>query len=154
MSKFQHLTLHQMPLQHLRSCSPGIRCLQQTSWRQTMTRLKSFLNSKYNLEQTQIRILLWSIVNFERMFSISNVGNLKFEEKCLIPQLKLSVLGMTNTGCRKEIKLIRRSALEGGQCLILRFTIQSSDLRFDLYDFIVFRIRICKYWQNNKLHLY
>ena len=43
------------------------------------------------------------------MIFLSNVG-LFFEDKCLIPQLKLSLKGMTTTGYRRGIKLNRTSA--------------------------------------------
>ena len=37
------------------------------------------------------------IVNHEHLITISNVGTYKFKYKCLIPQLKLSLQGMTMT---------------------------------------------------------
>ena len=45
----------------------------------------------------------------KRMISISNECAVKFEDQCLIPQLKLSHQGMIITGYQREIKLIRRS---------------------------------------------
>ena len=48
------------------------------------------------------------------------MGALELEDKSLIPPLKLFLQGMTNTGYREGIKLIRRSAQDGDQYLIRR----------------------------------
>ena len=46
---------------------------------------------------------VWSIINLERLISISNVGTFEFEDTCLIPHLKLSLQGLTTTGYRLGI---------------------------------------------------
>ena len=61
------------------------------------------------------------LVILERLIFISNLGTLKFDDKCLIPPLKLSPQGMTTTEYQRKIKLI---------CIVgLRFTSQNSDFR-------------------------
>ena len=44
------------------------------------------------------------IVNIKRLFSIFNVGTFKFEDQCLISQLKISLQGMTIMGYRRGVK--------------------------------------------------
>ena len=51
--------------------------------------------------------LYMDMVYLERLI---NVGTNKLENECLIPQLMLSLLGMTTRRYRIEIKLIHRSA--------------------------------------------
>jgi len=50
----------------------------------------------------QVRSFWCSFVNFDPLISISNVGTLN-KDKCLIPQLKLSLQGMTTMGYRRGI---------------------------------------------------
>ena len=61
--------------------------------------------------------LVWGIDNLERLTSISDVGTLK-EDKCVIPKIKLSLQGITTTGCRRGIELILRSSGDRDQGLI------------------------------------
>ena len=42
------------------------------------------------------------IVVLDRLISISYMGTFKFEDQCLITQLKLSMQGITNTGIEEE----------------------------------------------------
>ena len=58
--------------------------------------------------------------NLQLFISKSNVGT--------HPQLKLLLLGMTNTGYRRGIKLIRMFTLDVDQWLIPRLTTQKSFL--------------------------
>ena len=48
------------------------------------------------------------IDNLEGLSSISNVGTFRFENQWLIPQLKLSLQGITITGSKSNIKIISR----------------------------------------------
>ena len=41
---------------------------------------------------------VFSIIHLKRLISISNVGSFKFDDKCLIPQLKVSLLGLQAEG--------------------------------------------------------
>ena len=48
---------------------------------------------------SEIGMFVWSLVNLERLISISSVGTFKIEDQCLIPKdIKLSVQGMTPSG--------------------------------------------------------
>ena len=60
--------------------------------------------------------------SLEGLISISNVGNFKCDIYAWSFQI-IVMQGMTNTGYRGGIKLIRRSASDVNQCLILRFII-------------------------------
>ena len=59
---------------------------------------------------------VWCSDNLEDLISVFNVGTFKFKDQCYILQ------GMTMSEYWEEIILILRSAKDGDQCLIPRFT--------------------------------
>ena len=75
----------------------------------------------------------YGLNNIERLISIFKVGTLK-EDKCVIPKLKVSLQGLTTTEHRSGIELIRRSAGDRDQGLMItRLTIQKHRTHIFIY---------------------
>ena len=58
---------------------------------------------------SELENFVFSIIHLKRLISISNVGSFKFDDKCLIPQLKVSLLGL-----QAEVQSVHLQRMEIG----------------------------------------
>ena len=58
---------------------------------------------------SSVWLMIYVNFKFKLLILISNMGNFKFEDQCLISLLQVSLQGMTTMGYRSGIKLTRKS---------------------------------------------